>query len=198
MFEDAFDRLCRDSPRLTESFIVSPWATFGDEFQFVCSDFQSALQATTLLQLNLAGNVSLIYVTEADHKQNDHELKLRFGLGAGSHGEDLDGSRIFDGPGWIAARSAINRAQDISRKRVSALSSFEVSGTGTATVENLVLALRDHTIYKQRVRESRICYFFLVGMRQEQIAAREKISQSAVSQSLQRSGGYALMEMFAM
>lgn len=155
------------------------WATVGDEFQAVYRDLGSALGATTLVRLSLPAGVD-----------------LRFGLGAGVVRDIAPGPAgpIQDGSAWIAARAAIDEAhRRQSRSEPSLRSWFRTDGSrGEEAVVNAFLLMRDHTITRMKARERRVAAAVLSGATQAEAATAEQISQSAVSQSLRRSGAGAL------
>ena len=61
----------------------------------------------------------------------------------------------------------------------------------TAAVDALLLQ-RDHTIARMKARERRLAAGLLEGRTQKELAQEERIAQSAVSQTLHRSGAIAL------
>lgn len=174
--------------------LIAPWATFGDEFQFVYRTLADAIRATTLISLELVEGP-----------------KLRFGIGYGGVVDTLpmpigigEPQSVLDGDGWICARTAIEAAQHGAKKRKYLLSAYRASskfrGLEPSTeleMANSHLGMRDFVISKMAPREARICSLTIQGKTQAAIAKLESVSQPSVSQSLQRSGGYALMELFA-
>ncbi|CAH0198806.1 SatD family protein [Plantibacter cousiniae (nom. nud.)] len=155
--------------------------TVGDEFQVVYADVATALRATTLARL--------LFPAEVD---------CRFGLGWGEV-TDIDAGQdalIQDGSAWWRARAAIDEAHRREDKRQPYLRSWfegESPQDGDAIV-NALLTLRDHTIDQMRnPRQRQLAAGALLGRSQESMAADVGISQSAVSQNLQRSGGAALV-----
>lgn len=155
--------------------------TVGDEFQVVYSDVATALRATTLARL--------LFPMEVD---------CRFGLGWGEV-VDVDAGQeviIQDGSAWWRARAAIDEAHRREDGRQPYLRSWFEGGSpqdGDAIV-NAFLTLRDHTIGQMgRPRQRQLAAGALLGRSQESMAAEAGISQSAVSQNLQRSGGAALV-----
>ena len=155
------------------------WATVGDEFQARYSDIASALGATALVQLALP-----------------EWLGCRFGLGVGEATEiepARDGGSIQDGSAWWRAREAIQIAHRLQDGGQSSVHTWLISGDSavTAAVDALLLQ-RDHTIWRMKARERRLAAGWLEGRTQRELAAEERIAQSAVSQTLHRSGGIAL------
>jgi hypothetical protein len=155
------------------------WATVGDEFQARYADVASALGATALVQLALPDG-----------------LDCRFGLGVGEATEiepTRDGASIQDGSAWWRARDAIemaHRLQDRGQPNVRTWLIAEDS-VYTSVVDALLLQ-RDQTISRMKARERRLAAGWLEGRTQRDLAAEERIAQSAVSQTLHRSGAIAL------
>lgn len=156
------------------------WATVGDEFQAVYRRWQDAVRASLRLAVGLPDG-----------------LRVRCGLGEGEIREIEAGARgpIQDGPGWLYAREAVETAASRQRRRDEVTSWFVGDDPGHAAAVNAHLLLRDHVISRMKARERRICADLLAGGTQSEAAARERISQSAVSQALHRSGAAALVEL---
>lgn len=155
------------------------WATSGDEFQAVYSGIRDALVATALVRLLLIGGVD-----------------CRFGLGIGEIRiveTTQQGLSIQDGSAWWRAREAIDAAHDLqSRGQRAVRTAVRGPEPEAEAMMNAYAVLRDHTISRMTPRERRIAASLLQGDTQQEIAAREKISQSAVSQSAHKSGAAAL------
>ncbi|WP_448072216.1 SatD family protein [Georgenia yuyongxinii] len=156
------------------------WPTVGDEFQAVLPHLSDALTATTMARLLLP-----------------EEIDCRFGLGAGEiHdvGKGVTGP-IQDGSAWWCARDAIDEAHRREKAINPYLRSWFWSEDRSAEdgVVNSYLLMRDHLISAMKPRERRIAAAGLLGKPQAEIAEAEGITQSAVSQSLRRSGGAALL-----
>lgn len=163
---------------------VSPvWSTVGDEFQLVLPTVGAAVRTTVVVRLALPDGVD-----------------LRFGLGLGETWEvDSQGaSTIQDGPGWWAARRAIDEAHRRQDTGSPYLRSWFVDSSEppALTVERMInahLLLRDMTVSAMNPRQRRIALGTLLGRTQSELAAAEGITQSAVSQNLARSGAGALV-----
>lgn len=158
------------------------WPTVGDEFQAVFETLGDALLTTALVRLSLP-----------------EEVDCRFGLGRGET-IDVDSTApvaIQDGPAWWNAREAIEVTHRREHKNEPYLRSWFVSSnakeSGTVALVNSLLLLRDSLITAMRPRDRRLTVGALLGFSQSDLAQREGISQSAVSQSLRRSGGTALV-----
>lgn len=171
--------------------------TVGDEFQGGYASVAAAARAALLVRLHV--------LPEADS---------RYGLGLGA-------VRVFrpdrqplsqDGPGWWAAREAIEQVQGREGRRASARGTRtwfvdrsaddwpddepdRTSGpaVGAAAV-NAFLLCRDETVGLMGERARRLLLGWLSGQTQQQLADQEGISQSAVSQALGRSGAYAVRD----
>lgn len=173
---DAFASASRDTP-----VEVPLWATVGDEFQAVFATANQAVRVTALMRLRFPP-----------------ELDCRFGIGEGDMREVGSGARgpIYDGSAWWRAREAIDRVES-DQERVAPYARTWFVGDA-ADVErvgavNAHLLLRDHLIDTMSARARRLVAGVLGGATQSELAARERISQSAVSQNLRRSGGAALL-----
>ena len=158
------------------------WATAGDEFQAVFDTAADALRATAIAQLLLPDG-----------------LECRFGLGQGeitAVDAASEQSRIQDGPAWWVARQAINEAhrrEDRSNPYLRTWFISAESADAADAVINSYLLVRDQTISTMNARQRRLAAGALLGRSQSDLAKDEGITQSAVSQNLQRSGGAALV-----
>lgn len=172
--EDAFRRAHEHTP-----VVVPLWPTVGDEFQAVYADVASALRATTLVRLLLPEDVD-----------------CRFGLGTGDVRDVGPGPTgpIQDGSAWWHARAAVEEAHRRESGPNPYVRSWSISEDPAAdAVRNAYLLLRDRTTTDMRPRERRLTAGVLLGRSQAELGSTEGITQSAVSQSLRRSGGAALL-----
>jgi hypothetical protein len=159
--------------------------TVGDEFQGVFSDVNSAVRATLLLRLHLL---------------RERDVDARFGLGFGEVTVFESRTPISqDGPGWWAARAAIERINEQSRSGRTGfvrthLESFELRRLprGEVAALNAFLFCRDALVAQMRPRTRRLLLGMLLDRPQAELAAEEGISQSAVSQNLVANGAYAI------
>lgn len=155
------------------------WATVGDEFQARYLTLHEALGATALVRLLLPA-----------------DLDCRFGLGGGdAHAvaTRADGASIQDGAAWWRAREAIEIGHRAESHGQPWLRTWFVGPDPTAqSGVNALLLMRDHAISRMKARERRLAAGLLQRQPQRELAAGEGITQSAVSQSLQRSGATAL------
>ena len=155
--------------------IDAPAFTVGDEFQGSYPTVGEAIGAALSLRLAVAPDID-----------------VRFGIGWGAV-MMLDASAgIQDGPGWWAAREAIEWTASAQRQPGLALvrTSFRVNGEDRQDVDavNAALLCRDHLIGSLDDRSLRILKGLLSNHTKKDIAAAEGISASAVSQRAGRDG----------
>ncbi|MFW0774387.1 SatD family protein [Paenarthrobacter nitroguajacolicus] len=171
-----------DDARKEHPVLRPLWPTVGDEFQAVFATLGDALLTTALVRLALPEDVD-----------------CRFGLGRGEtvYVDPSAPIAIQDGSAWWNAREAIELTHRKEHKNEPYLRSWFVSSNrreaGTMALVNSFLLLRDSLISSMRPRDRRLIMGALSGASQLDLAQREGISQSAVSQSLRRSGGAALV-----
>jgi len=168
----ALNRALRD---VAADAIDPPAFTVGDEFQGSYPTVGAAIDAALSLRLAVATGID-----------------VRFGIGWGEV-TVLDASAgIQDGPGWWAAREAIQWTSSAQRQPGLALvrTSFRVSGEARADLDaiNAALLCRDHLIGSLDDRSIRILKGLLSNHTKKDIAAEEGISASAVSQRAGRDG----------
>ncbi|MDO7867106.1 SatD family protein [Nocardioides jiangxiensis] len=150
--------------------------TVGDEFQGCFEDLGSAVRAVRMLRL---GGLP--------------EVDLRFGIGWGPVTVLQAEPRVEDGPGWWAARAAIEHVADEAaragtrRLRTSYRRADGVAGPDPAAV-NAALLLRDEVIGGLSSRSLSVVRGLLGGRTQGEIAEAEQISASAVSQRVRKDG----------
>lgn len=158
-------------------------ATIGDEFQAAYADLPTALRATLLARLSLPEGID-----------------CRFGLGHGelwTVGTGVAG-RVQDGSAWWSAREAVDEARDKEYARLGFVRTWFRSADPAASVPgegivNAYLLARDHLVTAMNPRARRLLLGQLLGATQAELAEREGITQSAVSQNLRRSGAVALL-----
>ncbi len=168
----ALNRALRD---VAADAIDPPAFTVGDEFQGSYPTVGAAIDAALSVRLAVATGID-----------------IRFGIGWGEV-MVLDASAgIQDGPGWWAAREAIQWTSSAQRQPGLALvrTSFRVSGEARADLDaiNAALLCRDHLIGSLDDRSIRILKGLLSNHTKKDIAAEEGISASAVSQRAGRDG----------
>ena len=169
---------------LTPTMPLEP--TVGDEFQGGFENVAAAVRASLMVRLEL---------------QRVAAVDSRYGLGTGP-------VKVFsktrplsqDGPGWWAARGAIESSRNLaaapqtSFARTSfAVSRDSLSRWGEEAALNAFLLCRDAMVdrMKQPTR-NRLCGL-LQGWSQSRIAIEEGATQGAISQSLARSGAFAIL-----
>lgn len=162
----------------------APVITVGDEFQACYADVGTAVLASLHLRLRLLP-----------------EVDVRFGIGLGPV-QTLDADRtppLQDGPGWWAARTAIDEAHELARHPATRTTRSRyrpadgADGPPPAWV-NALLATRDLAIARMSPRSRRLLLGGLSDRTQILMAKDEGISQSAVSQAFSRDGLAVLVE----
>lgn len=183
VLDDAIARVERDLP--VAETALHP--TVGDELQGVYPTLDAASATTLLLQLALPDTV-----------------QCRFGLGIGATGvvQSAAGG-IPDGPGWWAARAAIEHVHALQQRTVPSSRTWVVAHEGetdaahaAARSANAYLLARDQVVGAMSERARRLTYGRCFGATQRVLAEQEGITQSAVSQLLAASGAAAVVEGF--
>jgi hypothetical protein len=181
--DDAITRVERDLPVAERP--LRP--TVGDELQGIFPTLDAALATSLLVQLALPDTV-----------------ECRFGLGIGETGLVASSSGdIPDGPGWWAARAAIEHVHALEQRRVPSARTWVVAHEGemdaaheAARRADAYLLARDQLVGAMSERVRRLTYGRCFGVTQRELAAQEGITQSAVSQLLAASGSAAVVEGF--
>lgn len=153
--------------------------TVGDEFQAVAPDLPTALRATLAARLAFPEG-----------------LDCRFGLGRGDSREVTSArpDDIRDGAAWWRARDAIEEAhRRMDAGRTTLRGWYAGPDAGEAAVVNAALVMRDHVVTRMKPLDRALTLGQLAGETQSELARRHGITQSAVSQRLERSGGSALL-----
>jgi len=155
--------------------IDSPAFTVGDEFQGSYRTVGAAIDAALSIRLAIATHID-----------------VRFGIGWGPVSV-LDPERgIQDGPGWWAAREAIEWTAAAQRQPglAAVRTSYRVAGDDRTDADaiNAALLCRDHLLGSLDDRSIRIVKGLLTNQTKKDIAAAEGISASAVSQRAGRDG----------
>ena len=155
--------------------INPPAFTVGDEFQGSYPTVGAAIDAALSVRLAVAPGID-----------------VRFGIGWGSVTVLDPDAGIQDGPGWWAAREAIEWTASAQRQPGLALvrTSFRADGEARGDVDavNAALMCRDHLLGSLDDRSIRIVKGLLTNQTKKDIAAAEGISASAVSQRAGRDG----------
>ena len=151
-----------------------PAFTVGDEFQGSYHTVGDAIDAALRVRLATAPGVD-----------------VRFGIGWGAVTVLDEQARIQDGPGWWAAREAIEATASAQRQPGLALvrTMFRTEG-GRTDIEaiNAALMCRDHLLGSLDDRSLRILKGLMNNQPKKDIAEAEGISPSAVSQRAGRDG----------
>jgi hypothetical protein len=153
--------------------------TVGDEFQGCFATVGEALHATLWLRLQLAP-----------------QAELRHGVAWGSVAVLADDPRVEDGPGWWAARRAIELVKlqadrTATRHRRTAYERADEDGSRDGPDPgpiNAALMCRDEMVGSVSERSLRLLRGTLAGRAQAELAADEGISPSAVSQRVRNDG----------
>ena len=160
---------------VADAAVDPPAFTVGDEFQGAFPTVGLAIDAALSLRLSVAPDVD-----------------VRFGIGWGAVMMLDETAGIQDGPGWWAAREAIEWTASAQRQPGLALvrTSFRVAGETRADLDaiNAALICRDHLLGSLDDRSTRIVKALLENQTKKDIAAAEGISPSAVSQRSGRDG----------
>jgi hypothetical protein len=168
----ALNRALRD---VDAGAIDPPAFTVGDEFQGSYPTVGAALDAALSVRLAVGSAID-----------------VRFGIGWGAV-TMLDATAgIQDGPGWWAAREAIEWTASAQRQPGLALvrTSFRAHREPRDDVDaiNAALLCRDHLLGSLDDRSLRILKGLLSNHTKKDLAAQEDISASAVSQRAARDG----------
>jgi hypothetical protein len=156
--------------------------TVGDEYQGAFATLGEALRATLRLGVALAGDVG-----------------VRHGLGWGAVEVLSESPRIEDGPGWWAAREAIEEVERSQQKassrtlRTAFVPAPDADGAPDRFAVNAALAARDELLAQLDRRGLSVLDGMLENVTQEEIATRLGISPGAVSQRVRRQGIAALV-----
>lgn len=161
--------------------------TVGDEQQAVYASLEDALCALLLLQLALPDGI-----------------ECRFGIGVGPiHAVASTGGAIPEGPGWWAARDAIDHVHGLQQRAAPTARTWIVAATGehddvdaAVTMANAYLLARDDLVAGMSERARRLTYGRCLSSTQSDLATAEGISQSAVSQALTSSGARSVIAGF--
>lgn len=159
--------------------------TVGDEQQAVYRELTDALTSLLMIQLRLPD-----------------DLAFRFGIGVGEvRAVDSVHGELADGPGWYAARAAIETVHAREQRAVPRTRTWIVGAPGQDEVMPAVIAaanayvlVRDELVGAMTARERRLTYGRLIGRSQQELAAQEGITQPSVSKSLRSAGAAALIE----
>jgi hypothetical protein len=159
--------------------------TLGDEFQGRFRRVSDAIAASLIVRLDL---------------QRRTGVDTRYGLGSG--GVDVFAKRtpiLQDGPGWWAAREAIEETAELASAPSSRFvrTWFKAADGGrkgdAGEALNAFLLCRDAMVDRMKSSTRGRLLGLMVGESQAGIAEREGATQGAVSQSLQSSNAFAIV-----
>lgn len=181
IFEQTIARVEEEHPLADQP--LTP--TVGDEQQGVYRTLDDALIGVLLLQLALPEGI-----------------EFRYGLGVGEIQAFASVHRdLTDGPGWWAAREAINAVHARQERSVPSARSWIVAAPAQTEVADSQVALtnafllaRDAIVVGMTARERRLTYGRICGLSQSSLAEQEGITQPAVSKALRSSGASALLD----
>lgn len=169
--------------RINEEFAprVPLRITVGDEFQGIFASLGAAVRATLRLRLALLPDID-----------------VRQGIGWGRVVVLEESPRVEDGPGWWAARAAIEQVEAHERRAAvrvvrTAFAVAEVEdgqrqeGPDAGAV-NAALMLRDQVVAGLSERSMSVLDGLMRGKQQQEIADALGISASAVSQRVRADG----------
>jgi hypothetical protein len=165
-----------------ETVLVSALrVTAGDEYQGTFATLGAALRASRWLRLALLPDVD-----------------VRQGLGWGPVEVLDDDPRVEDGPGWWAARAAVVAAEEDAaraghRRRRTAYHLADGCEGPDPRAVNAALVLRDEMLGGLSERSLGVLRGLLSGRTQREIAEKEQVSASAVSQRVRNHGLAALV-----
>jgi hypothetical protein len=162
----------------------------GDEYQGVFASLGDALHASLTVRLAL--------LPDAD---------VRHGIGRGPVEVLSEDPRVEDGPGWWAARAALDRVEEAERRpgerslRTAYAAGPVDAGPGAGdpvarseqAAVNAALVLRDHLVGGLSQRSLSVLRGLLDGRSQRDLAEALGISPSAVSQRVRADGLAAIV-----
>lgn len=157
------------------------WITAGDEYQGAFARVGDAVRATLRLRLAMQPAVD-----------------VRHGLGWGPVAVLDPDKGVQDGPGWWAARDAIEQAEAGQRRAASrGARTWYVpapdAGGAPPDAVNAALTLRDQLLHGLATESLSVLAGMLAGMSQKEIADDLGVTPSAVSQRVRRDGLAALV-----
>jgi hypothetical protein len=185
MFDETIARVEREHPLADQP--LRP--TVGDEQQGVYRTLDDAVTGVLLLQLALPEGT-----------------EFRYGIGVGDIRAIESAHReLSDGPGWWAAREAVETVQARQERAVPTARSWIVAAPGQdevmdsqVSMGNAYLLARDAIVVRMTARERRLAYGRIGGLSQTALAEQEGITQPAVSKALRSSGAAALLDGLAL
>ena len=163
-------------------------AVVGDEFQGAYPSLRAALAGTLLVRLALPPG-----------------LDLRFGVGLGAVQEiPSAGGALAEGPGWWAARAAVERVEDVARREAPHARTWVIADAAEPAeidelvrITNAAALARDLVIGRWSDRVRALVAGRISGETQADLAEVHGISQSAVSQALATAGATTITLAYA-
>jgi hypothetical protein len=185
MLDETIARVEREHPLADQP--LRP--TVGDEQQGVYRTLYDAVTGVLLLQLALPEGI-----------------EFRYGIGVGDiRAIDSAHRELSDGPGWWAARAAVETVHARQERTVPTARSWIVAAPGQdevmdseVSMGNAYLLARDAIVVRMTERERRLAYGRIGGLSQTALAEQEGITQPAVSKALRSSGAAALLDGLAL
>lgn len=161
--------------KVADGAIDPPRFTVGDEFQGSYPTVGAAIDAAMSLRLLAAPNID-----------------MRFGIGWGATTVLDAKAGIQDGPGWWAARDAIEQTAAAQRRpgfaHTRTTFRAEEHSRNDVPAINAALLCRDHLLGSLDDRSLRILQGLMSNRTKKELATAEGISPSAVSQRASRDG----------
>jgi hypothetical protein len=156
--------------------------TFGDEIQGGFETVADATLATLLIRLELHRLAHPSPEAGAPTDSRPELVVMRFGIGKGDvRVFELESQPIRqDGPGWHAAREAID---SLGKRAGARYVGPERIGWPEPSAVNAFLVARDGLVDTLNHRQRRMLLAALHGRSQKAVAEQEGISESAVSQA---------------
>jgi len=165
----------------------------GDEFQGIFATLGDALTATLRLRMALLPDVDVRQGIGWGRVLVLPDVDVRQGIGWGPVLVLAESPRVEDGPGWWAARAAIETVEAYERKApLRAIRTAYVAAEGEPgpdpALVNAALMSRDLVVTGLSERSMSVLDGLMRGRRQQEIADDLGISPSAVSQRIRAEG----------
>ncbi len=153
--------------------------TAGDEFQGLFATVADAVRATFLVRVLLREGID-----------------CRFGIGLGDRTPlPSEVTGLQDGSAWWSARAAIVEVKSRETRGARGLRTWFVphGDAPSSDLLNAYLISRDELVSRLDDRGKRIVINTIDGLTQSEIAQREGVTQSAISQSMARNGIHTIL-----
>ncbi len=165
--------------------------TVGDEFQGVYGEVTTALEATLLVRLRLAG----FSLGGPDGRPQPPQLRCGVGWGEVVQADVAATPLAQSGPGWWSARRALDEVAAVAAKvhwPKSVRTVFRSEGGDVEAAVNAFLICRDELLARMDPRDARITLALFLGERQVDVARELGISQPAVARREREKGASAV------